>query len=235
MRKFLIWLMAFILCLGVYYIYFKTEWVQIKSIEYNENANIDLYEIQRYSGVAIGDRYFQTPIKDALEGLSHHPYVLSVSGSKVFPNKVVFELTYRHHFMNVQYAGITLSLDDTLTVLKVLDAPAEGYTITGFEFDSFTTGDTIRVPKKYVLENIVLLIKLMEASHLNEGSSISYKNDHILVHIGDMVGKFGNGDRIQERFNAFVNIYETLLLEDVTFGVIDVSTDGLPAYRPFGD
>ena len=235
MKKLLKSLSVIIIISAAFYGYFYTDLLTVKTIEYNENPNIDLYEVQRYSGIALGDRFFKTPIKKAIAGLEEHPYILKASGRKEFPNKIYFDLTFREHFVSIHYSGIVLSLDDQLTVLRVLEVPDESYAIEGFAFESFSTGDTLRVQKKYVLENIVLLIKLLKSSHITAENTITYQEDSIVVKVDEIRVKFGNGDNIEYKFNAFVNVYEALKKEEITSGVIDVSTDGLPAYRPFGE
>lgn len=220
---------------GAYYVYENTEILRIQTIEYNLNENIDLYEIQRYSKVELGTSFFLVKPRDVETNLMAHPYIESVKVQKKFPHTLNLDIVYREHYFNIVYSDIILSLDDSLHVLKVLDEPFDGYTVEGFAFDSFSTGQTIKVQKKYLLENIVLLIQLLKTSHIEEIPVITYENDGILLRFGELKVRFGNGTEIESKFNDFINIYEALKTEDIITGTIDVSSEGLPVYRPFGE
>ena len=220
---------------GAYYVYENTEILRIQNIEYNLNENIDLYEIQRYSKVELGTSFFLVKPRDVETNLMTHPYIESVNVQKKFPHTLKLDIVYREHYFNIIYSDIILSLDDSLHVLKVLDEPLDGYTVEGFAFDSFSTGQTIKVQKKYLLENIVLLIQLLKTSHIEEIPVITYEHDGILLRFGELKVRFGNGTEIESKFNDFINIYEALKSEDIITGTIDVSSEGLPVYRPFGE
>lgn len=239
MKKFFKRLMLLVLVAsmvyGAYYVYENTEILRIQKIEYNLNDNIDLYEIQRYSGVELGTSYFMVNPLDVSTRLKTHPYVKTVKVEKKFPHTMKLEIVYREHYFNIVYSDIILSLDDSLYVLKVLDEPMEGYTVEGFAFDSFSTGQTINVEKKYLLENIVLLIQLLKKSHIENIPSITYERDSIVLRFGELKARFGNGTEIEKKFNDFINIYEALKSDDIITGTIDVSSEGLPVYRPFGE
>lgn len=239
MRKFFSRLLLLVLlgsmAYGTYYVYENTSILRIQSIEYNQNDNIDLYEIQRYSKVELGTSFFLVKPRDVEINLMTHPYIESVEVQKKFPHTLKLDIVYREHYFNIVYSDIILSLDHSLHVLKVLDEPLDGYTVEGFAFDSFSTGQTIKVQKKYLLDNIVLLIQLLKTSHIEEIPVISYDHDGILLRFGELKARFGNGTEIESKFNDFINIYEALKSEDIITGTIDVSSEGLPVYRPFGE
>ena len=220
---------------GCVYIYFYTDLIHITQIKFNKNEHVDLYDIQRYSGVSMGTFYFEVNEKDAAEKLLSHPYIKTVKAVKKFPNTLTFDIEYREHYFNIRYSDMVLSLDNQLHVLEVLAVENEGVTVEGFAFDSFSTGSVIDVHQLYVLENIVNLIDLIKQSQLNISTLIEFKSRNIVIKIDEISVEFGVGDHIVDKFNAFANIYETLKAQGITTGVIDVSTDGLPVYRPFGE
>lgn len=234
-KRLILMILFGLLAYGTYYVYENTEILRIQKIEYNLNDNIDLYEIQRFSRVEIGTSYFMVKPRDVETQLKTHPYIESVKVEKKFPHTLKLDIVYREHYFNIIYSDIILSLDDTLHVLKVLDEPMGGYTVEGFAFESFSTGQTIIVQKKYLLENIVLLIQLLEKSHIEEIPVISYEHNGIMLRFGELKARFGNGSEIEGKFNDFINIYEALKSEDIITGTIDVSSEGLPVYRPFGE
>ncbi len=224
-----------IICFGGYYLVFQTDLLTVKAILYNQSEELDIYELQRYSDIHYGDAYWKINLKKAREGLLKHPFVKEVVVNRNFPDQVIFNLTYKTHYFNLKYSDIILSLDRDLDVLKVLEDEGDGYTVEGFMFKGFSTGKKIDVNQEYVLENIVDLIELMNQSDFNYYKMIHYGDNDIKIKVGNITVKFGNGENIERRFNAFASIYKALLDESITEGVIDVSTDGLPVYKPFGE
>jgi len=220
---------------GGVYLYFNTNLLRIQTIVFNENEYVDLYDVQRYSGISVGTPYFEVDINKAAEQLMTHPYIKSATAVKKFPNTLTFNITYRTHCFNIRYSDIVLSLDEQLHVLEVLAIENEGYTVEGFAFDSFSTGKVIDVTQLYILENIVDLIELLDQSHLEPNPLIVFESRNIVLSFDTLHVKFGVGENIEKKFNEFVNIYETLKADGINTGVIDVSTDGLPVYRPFGE
>lgn len=230
------WILLLILiCAGGYYLVFQTDLLTVKTILYNQNEELDIYELQRYSNIHYGDPYWKINLQSAKEGLLKHPFVKEAVVNRNFPDQVIFNLTYKTHYFNLKYSDIVLSLDRDLDVLKVLENEGDGYTVEGFMFNGFSTGKRIDVAQEYVLENIVDLIELMNQSNFNYYKIIGYENNNIKIKIGNISVKFGNGENIETRFNAFASIYNALQKEEITNGTIDVSTDGLPVYKPFGE
>jgi cell division protein FtsQ len=218
-----------------YFLYTQTDLFRISKIEFNDHDHLNLTEIQRESGIYLGLPYFMVDVKDAKMKLETHPFVKSAAIKKSFPGLIAIEIVYRTHAFNLTYSDITLSLDSELYVLEVLEAPKSGFTVEGFEFNSFSTGELIRVDKRYLLENVVQLIELFQKSHVTVVPSLKYEKNGIIADLNEIKVKFGDGENIQKRFNAFVSIYDDLSLKGITSGIIDVSTDGLPIYKPFGE
>ena len=220
---------------GGFYLYFNTDILRIQTIEFNGNEYLDLYDVERYSGVSIGTPYFEVDVERAAKNLMKHPYVKYATAEKSFPQSIYFDVTYRRHFFNIRYSDIVLSLDEQLHVLEVLAVENEGFTVEGFAFDSFSAGRVIDVSQLYILENIVNLLKMVEQSHIEPNALIVFKERNIILTVDDLKIHFGVGENIEVKFNAFVNIYEALKSDGITTGIIDVSSDGLPVYKPFGD
>jgi len=220
---------------GTYYLAFETDIFRLKTINYNAHEAMDIFDLERYSGIHYGDLLFEVDIEKAKEALVTHPYVRSVIMTKQYPSTLNMEITYRKHFMNIKYSDIILSLDNSLQVLKVIDEEIDGYTVEGMPFNAFSTGNTIEVDAFYVLENIVQLIDLLNQTDLSVDSTIRYEDNNVSIYCGTIRIDFGDADHIASRFNKFVNIYEALAANEIKTGIIDVSSDGLPVYRPFGE
>ena len=121
------WILLLILiCVGGYYLVFQTDLLTVKTILYNQNEELDIYELQRYSNIHYGDPYWKVNLQRAKEGLLKHPFVKEAVVNRNFPDQVIFNLTYKTHYFNLKYSDIVLSLDRDLDVLKVLENEGMG-------------------------------------------------------------------------------------------------------------
>ncbi|MBS7527540.1 FtsQ-type POTRA domain-containing protein [Fusibacter paucivorans] len=235
LKRLLLFLILACLLGGAYYIVFETDWLKVRTINYNPNDALDIYELQRYSGIHYGDSMFTLDLAHSEATLMTHPYIRTAKITRTFPAEIDVEIVYREHFLSIQYSDIILSLDNTLQVLKVMDEVEEGYTVVGMPFNAFSTGKVIEVDAFYVLENIVSLVDLLKQTDLDVDNIITYEDNNIYINIQSLKVNFGDGEHIESRFNKFINIYQSLTTEDIRTGIIDVSSDGLPVYRPFGE
>lgn len=217
------------------YVYLGTDLVTIQSIEYNSDANVSDADIAFYAQVAEGMRYFEVDAAAVEKALEAHPYIERARVEKHFPNRLQYVLTYRQHYLTLHHSDIFLSLDRTLHVLEVLEAPREGYQVNGFAFDNFVAGQVVQAKNVYVLERVVDLIELLRVSGMTHEYTLNYKQYSIWAYSGQLAFKFGDGSNIEKRFNDCVSIYNALIKEGISSGIVDVSTDGLPVYRPFGE
>ena len=107
--------------------------------------------------------------------------------------------------------------------------------LEGITFKEFKIGKKINVDQAKVLERTVTLKQLMLKSHITFLSKIQLNNDSLTVYTKQgLMGSFGDGRNIEQRFNSFVDIYDNLESKGIKSGLIDVSSDGLPTYKPFG-
>lgn len=110
------------------------------------------------------------------------------------------------------------------------------FLIEGFNVKSFNIGEQIKVKDFYVLQHAIELIHLLEKSHIEAKPILKYVNGSIELELNTAYKvKFGDGTNIERKFNNFVDIYDDLNSKQAISGVIDVSNEGLPSYRPFGE
>lgn len=235
LKRLLIFVVIALVLGGVYYVVFETTVFHVSEINYTPHQAMDIFDLERYSGIHYGDLIFEVNTDASIASLSKHPYVKSVTISKTYPNKVDIDIVYREHFMNIMYSDIILSLDNTLQVLKVIDEEEDGYTVEGMPFDAFSTGKVIDVDAFYILENIVKLVDLLNQTTLTVDHIIHFEDNNVYIYCGTIKANFGDAENIESRFNKFISIYESLSSNDIRTGIIDVSSDGLPVYRPFGE
>lgn len=170
-----------------------------------------------------------------IKRLKTHPYVADVNMAKIWPQKIDLKITYRQDSFAIPNAGFYIILDDQLQVLRVDKMAYDATVLEGITFKEFKIGKKINVDQAKVLERTVTLKQLMLKSHITFLSKVQLNNDSLTVYTKQgLMGSFGDGRNIEERFNSFVDIYDNLESKGIKSGLIDVSSDGLPTYKPFG-
>lgn len=167
--------------------------------------------------------------------LMKHPYVKQVKVKKAYPSTLRLSVEYRVDSFAIPNAGYYIILDDELKVLRVDQMPYNATILEGITFKEFNIGEGISADQPYILKRIVDLNLLMNSSHISFIKSISFDGKHILVKTkAGVEGDFGDGKNIAQRFNHFAEIFDNIQSKGISTGLIDVSNDGLPTYKPFG-
>lgn len=227
------WFICLLLVLLIY-LAFGTDLLIVDKLIYEVDVNVSHSDILRYSGLDKGVNYFFVNNSIAAKNLTRHPYVATVEARKKFPNKIEFLIEYREEFVVLEYSGLFLTLDEELNVLKVEENMGEAFLIQGFSVNSFNIGEQINVQDRDVLEHAIELIHLTEKSHIVFKPVIRYVDGSMEMELNsEFKVKFGDGHDITAKFNNFLNIYEDLVSKNINSGIIDVSNEGLPYYRPF--
>ncbi len=234
MKKLLIFLL-FLVAFGLFaFIVYQGPLLRIQTIHFNKGYDImDEEVLEIYSGVRVGELYYNVDVEAAKEGLMAHPFVRNVEVRKEFPSLVEFDIEYRAHFITLSYLDILLSVDEDMVVLGVLTKKLDGYSIVGLPIDGYSAGRSLSAQKLYVLQNVINFIKLFELSGIQPNEEVVFNDNSILFEIDGIMVNFGLGENQEKRFNNFVAIYEDLKSKDVHSGVIDISSDGHPVYKPF--
>ncbi len=209
--------------------------LRIQNIEFDSQYGLDLETLSLYSGLAHGDFYFDVSEKAISESLLGHPFVKDATVTKKFPNTVVIDIVSRQHFCVVRYLDMLISIDDEAIVLGVLTEAGDSFVVTGLPLDSYSAGRTIKITKLYVLQNVINYIKLFEIARLSPEKNVRFEDNCIYFEVDGLFVNFGLGENYEKRFNDFLVIYKDLRKKGVEKGTIDISSDGLPVYRPFGD
>jgi len=216
---------------------FTTPIFKIDSVSYNLSVNISENDIFKYGAVVKGEaNLILLDTSDVAINLKNHPYVKSATVTKKYPNKLDVNIVYKEPYAIVKYSDLYITVDENLYVLSVDSGKAEGFLIDGFVLESFVIGKEIEVESKHILRESLKLIELLEKSHIQFRPIIVFVDDGIEIQLNDYYRvRFGRADGIERKFNDFVDIYENLQSKDIKSGIIDVSNDGLPLFKPFGD
>lgn len=226
----------FLVILATYLLVFQSPLFIIDTLEYNQSMNINNSEIMQYAGLDDGTNYFFVSTDTIASKLLEHPYVKSVEVTKRLPDVLSMTFEYKEEFVAIVYSGMYLTTDDQLNVLKAEEVVGDIFLIEGFHVKSFNIGEQIKVKDFHVLQHSIELIHLLEKSHIDAKPVLVYADGSIELELNSAYKvKFGDGSSIERKFNNFVDIYDDLNSKQAISGVIDVSNEGLPSYRPFGE
>lgn len=226
--------LVLLVCVGAGLIVFKTNLLVIKKFEYPASVYFSDSDIRKYGELTESSMFFNVAPTLLENKIVKHPYVKSVKITKHFPDTLKLDIEYREELVAIRYSGLYVTIDDSLTVLKVEESVGDIFLIDGFEFKSFNIGEELKVEESRVLRRTVQLISLLKNSHIEAKPYIRYDNGiELLINDAYRV-RFGKGQDIERKFNNFVDIYEVLSEKGVQSGIIDVSHNGLPIFKPFG-
>lgn len=229
-------LIFFLLSTLIFIILFKTNYFEISDIIVKNNIELAKEEIVSYSGVRIGDNTFKLKISDISEKIIKTPFVKDVTIKRKLPDKLMIEVVEREKIAAISYMGLYFFVDNEGVILYTAHEIDDTYIIEGFEFESFTEGEKIKVKSDEDLQKAIGLCSLLQNSELEikpkiaciEGEFVLYLNDNFKI-------KLGRGENLERRFAIFEAIYRDLTSKNIDSGVVDISHDGYPTYSPFGE
>lgn len=209
---------------------------KLSHLEVNLNPFTTQEELLKSAGLTMGESVLPL-IRNAqvAKQLKNHPYVESAVATKLWPSGMKFDIVYREDSFAIPSAGFFIILDKELQVLRVDQMAYDAYLIDGVTFKEFQIGKKITVDQPKILLHMVELKALMQKSHIGFAPKLSYDGSNIIAttKLG-ISASFGDGKNIEKRFNHFAEIYDNLQPKGIKTGLIDVSSDGLPTYKPFG-
>ncbi|SCZ77020.1 cell division protein FtsQ/DivIB [Acidaminobacter hydrogenoformans] len=212
-----------------------TDFYKLKTVIYTPNPYMTEEILLEQMGIRKENNIVFLMSEHILEQqLLTHPFIEQAEVTKILPGGLDVKLIYRTPFFSIYNSGFYILLDESLRVLGVDPSEPEAVGVSGFRFREFKIGQKIKVENQQILERTVDLVILMKKSHLAFSNVIEYKDDSVFVQTQDGIrGSFGEVENVERRFNDFVVIYESLKEKGTTTGLIDVSTEGLPTFKPF--
>jgi cell division protein FtsQ len=218
------------------FVFFESDYFKIELIEIEGDEALSDYEIMETAGIKKTMNLVMVDEDLAEKKLEGHPMIREATVEKILPNRVEITFELREPILSIEYASNFIIIDDDLHAMRVCQDPQGLLTLYGVEVENFNLGHRIKMYDESLLLCAIDLVKLIDISDLNFIPSIHILGSDIVLRIHeDYHVNFGDGKNVEERFNAFYTVYSELCELKVTEGVIDVSTDGLPTYRPFGE
>lgn len=235
MKKWVILATLLVLAGSGTFLALDSDWLRVNAVEIVGEDALSEQEILETAGIARSMSMLELDVKKARERLLAHPRILDATIEKTWPDQVLIRYSIRIPLYSVAYAKRFILVDDTCRVVAVSQDPGGLMTVYGMDIAHFSLGEPLDVYDEQLLEAIEDLVRLVGMSDLNFIPSIHVEGGSIELWIHqEFKADFGDGDAMEEQFNAFYTIYRELAAASVSTGLIDVSTEGLPIYKPFG-
>lgn len=233
------WLLAGLVLMMMgsgFFVFMESDYFKIDIIQIEGDPKVTEYEVLEYAHLDRSTNLLMVDPGEAASALEEHPWIREASIDKHYPDEVLIRYEIRQPLLSVEYAGSYILVDQELCAVEVARDPGGLLTVYGMHIENFNLGQTLSIHEEDLMDATVDLVRLLELSDLMFIPSLKVVGNRLTLRISDDYAvDFGDGQNIETRFNAFYTIYRELEADGVGHGVIDVSTDGLPTYKPFGN
>lgn len=220
----------------IYVIVFRTSFFVVKDIEISCNSTDTKVLFDSFTKYFEGNNIFLVSMDEAIKELESNPFIAHVEIIRLYPNKIEYKVVMREIDATFHYNDLFLFLDSDGMLLRISNEPENYLVLEGFTVDSFVVGRKIELDNNDLLINSLKLINLVNQSEFIQKPVVYYENRQIVLKLNENFKvKFGNGEDIENKFNGFIDIYNDLQEKGIFSGVIDISHNGYPVFKPFGD
>lgn len=212
---------------------FNTDIFSVNRIEVSGHKILTKDSIVYTSGITLGNNIFRERIRTIEENLMEHPYIKEVNAKIILPNKIKIDIEERKRYAAIPFVENYIIIDNEGYVLEILQDHENLVLVRGLDFDNFSEGDVLSVKDKQQMEILVEIISAIEIQGLSVMEIDLTNTDDIRINISNQLTSIiGNADKLGYKFMVMSSILEDLAMKDISRGVIDISHEGYPSYRP---
>ena len=211
----------------------KTDIFTVKIVEVRGHKILTEDIILDTSRVTSGNNIFKERIHFIEESLMEHPYIKKAVVKRSLPNKIIINIEERKKYAAIPFMENFIIIDNEGCVLETLPTFEDLLLVKGVHFANFSEGDVLNVKNGQQMDTLVDIITEVENLGLSVKEIDLTNTDDIRINITNLLTcKIGNADRLNYRFMVLNSILEDLRMKDINRGVIDISHEGYPSYRP---
>lgn len=226
------------LIIGIGYLAaFRTDWFLLSGFEVQANVDNRGWIEENFGSYYRDKNIFLVSLEEGAEGLRGDPAVKKAEITRRFPNQLVYRIEYRIPVTGIWFDDKVLMVDDDGYLVSTSPEPVETIpVIYGFPMESFVVGKPIEATDKQHFKMILELVALLHKAGLSEACSIKMEDQTAVVDLKSGIsGRFWYRGNTTDSFNRFISVYNDQVSKGVTAGLIDVSSEGYPVYKPFGE
>lgn len=222
---------------AAYMAVFRTDWFLIKGFEVQANEDRRPWIEENFKKFYMSRNMFLVSLEEGADSLRADPSVRSATLHRKLPATLVYDVEYRVAVAGFQFDDIFLRVDrDGYLVSTSPERPTDVPVVIGLKMDSFVIGKPINAAQKQQLDFVLDLVTLIGSAGLEKECGLNMEEQTVLVNLKSGIsGRFWYRASAEESFNRFMTVYNDQLKKGVASGLIDVSSEGYPVYKPFGE
>ena len=210
----------------------KLPYFNLQKIEIIGNVNSSKTEINNIAKTHLGSNILYDTFSDSKKQIMKDPYILSVKVKKVFPSKIIIEVTEKEAMFYGKSNGNYYIIDDKGWLLQKR-SNIQGMKLVnliGFNYDKAQAGSLIATKGDRKIDILVLMASIIKNYDENSKSSkIMMVDVHNVLDIRvlyeNMYIKFGTTHDLKNKFNKAINIITQPQYKNAK-GYVDVSFTG---------
>ena len=219
----------------LYYIYFKTDFFDLKSVDIKGNSVYDYSYIMEKAEIELGKKIFSIDRKQAEEKLKSEVYVKDARAVYELPDKISLKITERIEKYQIPINNEYILIDDEGIVLRKSIEKFDLLTIESSTHVVYNIGDTVQFEGIESNDTIFKSIEFLNSEFGSETirKTIAEDNNSLLfeTEYGAMV-KINLGDDIEYQIVFAMKIINDRLNNNLTVisGLIDFTKGDSPVY-----
>ncbi|TCO79300.1 cell division protein FtsQ/DivIB [Marinisporobacter balticus] len=234
-RKKNIFVCLMMLLIGVisFIIIFKTDVFTVKYVDILGNKNISKEELLADSGIVLGNHIFKEKVNNIQLNLYRNSYIKTVLVKRKLPNRIIIQVTERIEEAAIPFMNEFLMIDEEGMVLRSSASNELLKIIEGLECSNFMEGTILRAKDKDQLSKSLEIVRKINENEITiKELDITNKENIIIKLTDDLICKIGEGEIVEYELQILKQILEDLKKKNITRGIIDISNEGYPSYRP---
>ncbi len=228
-----IYILLLLLCSFSFIVIFKTDIFTVKHVNIYGIKALSREEILQCSTIGFGNNIFREKLKDIESNLLQHPYIKNVKAKRNFPDTITIQILERTETAAIPFMGKYLIIDDQGIVLKTDSSSKNLKVVCGLKFRNFMEGKVLNIKDKIQFDRTINIIKEINKHQIPVTKVDVVDRDRIVIQFSDFLkAELGECEHLDYKFMLLKKILENLVQQDITRGVIDISHEGYPSYRP---
>ncbi|MBF8982239.1 FtsQ-type POTRA domain-containing protein [Lutibacter sp. B2] len=214
-------------------VFFKTDIFTVKFVEVYGNHKLKKSDIIEESGITIKNHILKEKIENIKKNLRSNPYIKDVVVKRKMPNKIIIQIDERIEEAAISFIDTYLIIDNEGTVLRSSLDSEMFKIISGVEFQQCIEGEKLNTKNGEEFNKALEIIKGMNSIGISiKEVNVSEKNNIIIKLTDDLICKIGPSENLDYRLIFVKNMLKDLEQREITRGIIDMSHNGYPTYRP---
>lgn len=232
MRKLIQLIVFSFIIFGLIYVVAFSPLLIVKNIDIR-GTNLPREYILEQAGVAAKQNLLFYRTENGVNNLQNDPRIRSAIIEKDYPDSLLIQIDTRKPFVNIYDGANLITLDSTGLVIEINQSNDDLIQLRGFTVTEASLGEPLVSSEVSTLKKALDLANLVSQTTLSN-CLITYEESQLMLRVGETWKiKFGSANLIEDQFSAFKALYDQLIDQGTTGGVVDVTNAAIAVFKPF--